>query len=47
MIGTTPSYLDVRNWELSADDPFSDSDVRSATRVALLGQNVVKNLFGD
>ncbi|MCE9551734.1 MAG: ABC transporter permease [Betaproteobacteria bacterium] len=47
VIGTTPSYLDVRDWELSAGYPFSDSDVRAATRVALLGQTVVKNLFGD
>ncbi|WP_239292328.1 ABC transporter permease [Candidatus Nitrotoga sp. 1052] len=47
VIGTTPSYLDVRDWKLSAGYPFSDSDVRSATRVALLGQTVVKNLFGD
>ncbi len=47
IIGTTPSYLDVRDWKLAAGYPFSDSDVRSATRVALLGQTVVKNLFGD
>ena len=47
VIGTTPSYLEVRDWKLSAGYPFSDSDVRSATRVALLGQTVVKNLFGD
>jgi putative ABC transport system permease protein len=47
VIGTTPSYLDVRDWKLSAGYSFSDSDVRSATRVALLGQTVVKNLFGD
>ncbi|MEQ1742158.1 MAG: ABC transporter permease [Candidatus Nitrotoga sp.] len=47
VIGTTPSYLEVRDWELSAGYPFSDSDVRAATRVALLGQTVVKNLFGD
>ena len=45
--GTTPSYLVVRDWPLSSGYPFSDSDVRSATRVALLGQTVVKNLFGD
>jgi putative ABC transport system permease protein len=45
--GTTPSYLIVRNWTLSAGVPFTDSDVRSATRVALLGQTVVQNLFGD
>ncbi len=45
--GTTPSYLEVRDWELAAGAPFTDSDVRSATRVALLGQTVVQNLFGD
>ena len=47
VLGTTPSYLEVRDWRLAAGYPFTDSDVRSATRVALLGQTVVKNLFGD
>ena len=45
--GSTPSYLVVRDWQLSAGAPFSDSDVRSATQVALLGQTVVQNLFGE
>ena len=46
IIGTTPSYLTVRDWRLSAGFPFTDSDIRSATRVALLGQTVTQNLFG-
>ena len=45
--GTTPSYLEVRDWSVVSGYPFTDSDVRSATRVALLGQTVAKNLFGD
>ena len=45
--GTTPSFLIVRDWKLSAGYPFADSDVRAATQVALLGQTVVQNLFGD
>jgi putative ABC transport system permease protein len=45
--GTTPSFLTVRDWQLSSGYPFADSDVRSATQVALLGQTVVQNLFGD
>jgi putative ABC transport system permease protein len=45
--GTTPSFLEVRDWPLAAGYPFTDSDVREATRVALLGQTVAKNLFGD
>ncbi len=47
IIGTTPSYLQVRDWPLSAGSVFTDSDIRSATRVALLGQTVAQNLFGD
>lgn len=45
--GTTPSYPVVRAWDLSAGYMFGESDVRAATRVAVLGQTVVKNLFGD
>ncbi|MBI1175095.1 MAG: FtsX-like permease family protein [Sideroxydans sp.] len=45
--GTTPSYLTVRDWTMASGANFTDSDVRSATRVALLGQTVVQNLFGS
>ena len=45
--GTTPAYLDIRSWPVAEGFPFTDSDLRSATRVALLGQTVVNNLFGD
>jgi putative ABC transport system permease protein len=44
--GTTPAYLEVRDWNVSSGYPFTESDVRSGTRVALLGRTVVKNLFG-
>lgn len=47
IIGTTPEYMDIRGWRLSAGYPFSSSDTRSATRVALLGKTVVQNLFGE
>jgi len=47
VIGTTPSYLAVRDWRLSSGMPFTESDIRAATRVALLGQTVAQNLFGD
>jgi putative ABC transport system permease protein len=45
--GTTPAFLSVREWTVSSGEAFSDSDVRSATRVLLMGQTVVRNLFGD
>jgi putative ABC transport system permease protein len=47
IIGTTPSVLIVRDWSLSAGRSFTDQDVKSATKVCLLGQSVVDNLFGD
>ena len=39
-------YLDLRDWKLESGRSFSDSDISSATRVVLLGQKVVDNLFG-
>jgi putative ABC transport system permease protein len=45
--GTTPSMLIVRDWGLSSGRPFTQQDVKSATKVCLLGQTVVDNLFGD
>ncbi|HVN35868.1 MAG TPA: ABC transporter permease [Casimicrobiaceae bacterium] len=45
--GTTPAYLDVRDWGVAAGAAFTEADVRSQTRVALLGRTVVQNLFGD
>jgi len=45
--GTSPSYLDVREWPLSSGERFTDYDLRSASRVALLGGTVVNYLFGD
>lgn len=47
VIGTTPSYLTVRDWTLESGANFADSDLRSATRVVLLGRTVVTNLFGE
>lgn len=45
--GSTPSIFVVRDWPVSAGYAFTDSDVRAATRVALLGRTVVQNLFGN
>jgi putative ABC transport system permease protein len=45
--GVTPDYLEVAAWQIADGYWMADSDVRSATRVAVLGQTVVKNIFGD
>ncbi|NJD54949.1 MAG: FtsX-like permease family protein [Nitrospirae bacterium] len=45
--GTTPSMLSVRDWQLSSGRSFTEDDVKGATKVCLLGQTVVDNLFGS
>ena len=47
IVGTTPSMLIVRDWPVASGRPFIDQDVKTATKVCLLGQTVVDNLFGD
>lgn len=43
--GVSPSYLTIRDWSFLSGGAFSQADLDSATRVALLGQTVVENLF--
>jgi putative ABC transport system permease protein len=45
--GTTPDMLALRNWPISSGRAFTTQDVKSATKVCLLGQTVVDNLFGS
>jgi len=45
--GTTPDYLEARDWPLAGGRPLGPEDVDGATKVALLGQTTVQNLFGD
>lgn len=43
--GGSPSYFQIRDWELDEGDFYSDQDERGATKVCVLGQTVVQNLF--
>ncbi len=45
--GATPGMLIVRDWPLSSGRPFTEQDVKSASKVCLLGQTVADNLFSD
>jgi|SRR5579871_669797 len=43
--GTTPDYLAIRDMEIQTGQPFTQGDVDSSAKVALLGKTVVDNLF--
>ncbi len=43
--GSTPNYLDVREWPLAEGEIFTEQDVRNASKVCLLGQTIVRELF--
>ncbi len=43
--GVTPEFERVRNWPVTAGSFFSDRHEKSASKVAVLGQTVVRNLF--
>ena len=45
--GTTPDFLVARDWERLEDGvPLTDRDVRNGSTVCLVGQTIVRELFG-
>lgn len=47
IVGTTPDFPEVRNFQIASGWFFSQRDNRVSDRVAVLGQAVAENLFGD
>lgn len=47
LIGTTPAYFQIRNITLSLGSIFSQADYDASASVAVIGKNVVTNLFGS
>jgi putative ABC transport system permease protein len=45
--GTTPNYFKVGNWKMESGAIFTESDLRSGSRVVVLGSVTAKNLFSD
>ncbi|MDQ1419680.1 MAG: putative transport system permease protein, partial [Acidimicrobiaceae bacterium] len=43
--GTTPSYLDATDYRVQAGRAITDADVTNRSRVVVLGQDAVANLF--
>jgi putative ABC transport system permease protein len=44
--GSTAQFAQVRNYDISAGAMFTDGDVLNSTKVVVIGQTVVDNLFG-
>jgi len=47
ILGTTPDYLSVRNYKVADGRFFSDVEVKSSSKVAVIGPTAATNLFGD
>jgi putative ABC transport system permease protein len=45
--GVSTDYLTIRDWGVTSGDLFTDDDVRTKRKVAVLGATIVKNLFPD
>jgi putative ABC transport system permease protein len=45
--GAGEDYVEIRAWDFVEGGNFTAEDVRAATKVAILGQTVATNLFGD
>jgi putative ABC transport system permease protein len=47
VFGITPDYFTVRNWTLDSGRMFEPAEMSGAGKVALIGQTVARELFGD
>jgi len=47
ILGESPDYPQIRNWGISDGAMFSDQDVRSLAKVAVVGKTVTDQLYPD
>ena len=47
VLGESSDYFDIRQWPLTTGAVFTDQDVRSANKVAVIGKTVAQQLYGN
>ena len=47
VIGTTPSFFDIRDFYVQQGRLIDDEDIRTAVKVAVIGETVARELFGS
>jgi putative ABC transport system permease protein len=45
--GEAPAYFQIRDWPLEEGEIFTEGDLRSAKKVAVIGQTTAEQLFGE
>jgi putative ABC transport system permease protein len=46
VVGESADYLKIRDWKLASGSMFTDSETRSAAKVAVIGSKTANELFG-
>ncbi len=47
VLGVGEDYVDIRSWPVASGVNFSEADIRSASKVAIIGKTTAATLFGD
>ena len=47
IVGATPEYFEARDWNLISGRMFEAGEISSAGKVAIIGQTVARELFGE
>jgi putative ABC transport system permease protein len=47
ILGESPDYFTLRQWPFGSGGPFTEQDVRTANKVAVIGLTTARQLFGE